>query len=236
MLNLDQKTLLVVAPHADDEVLGCGGLMQKVKQAGGKVYVLFLTAGDTVDFSGQGNSNLQDRLTEVEKATSYMSVDGYRVAFPGNQYHLRLDTVAQKDLIFEIESGENVSLQAVKPDIIATSLHTHYNQDHRVASQATFAATRPMPEQFKAFQPLVLGYEQVNDTWHPHATQSANCYIELTEEEVDKKIIGYYQHASQVRTGHHPRSGTSIKTHARLRGAEAGVPFAESYYIYRLVS
>jgi LmbE family N-acetylglucosaminyl deacetylase len=38
--------LLVVAPHPDDEVLGAGGLMQRVAAAGGAVHVVYLTDGD----------------------------------------------------------------------------------------------------------------------------------------------------------------------------------------------
>lgn len=46
-LTIDAGTkLLVVAPHPDDEVLGAGGLMQKVRAAGGQVHVVYLTDGD----------------------------------------------------------------------------------------------------------------------------------------------------------------------------------------------
>jgi LmbE family N-acetylglucosaminyl deacetylase len=38
--------LLVVAPHPDDEMLGAGGLMQRVRAAGGMVHVVYLTDGD----------------------------------------------------------------------------------------------------------------------------------------------------------------------------------------------
>ena len=40
--------LLVIAPHADDEVLGCGGLISRVKQDGGKVFVLIFNVGSIV--------------------------------------------------------------------------------------------------------------------------------------------------------------------------------------------
>jgi hypothetical protein len=38
--------LLVVAPHPDDETLGAGGLIQRVRHAGGAVKVVFMTNGD----------------------------------------------------------------------------------------------------------------------------------------------------------------------------------------------
>ena len=44
-MDFSNETLLVIAPHADDEVLGCGGLISKVKKAGGKVYVLIFNIG-----------------------------------------------------------------------------------------------------------------------------------------------------------------------------------------------
>ena len=38
--------LLVIAPHPDDDVLGAGGLMQRVKSTGGAVRVVYLTDGE----------------------------------------------------------------------------------------------------------------------------------------------------------------------------------------------
>ena len=38
--------LLVIAPHPDDDVLGTGGLMQRVKSTGGTVRIVYLTDGD----------------------------------------------------------------------------------------------------------------------------------------------------------------------------------------------
>ena len=39
-------SLLVVAPHPDDEVLCCAGMIQRVLQAGGRVAVVWITSGD----------------------------------------------------------------------------------------------------------------------------------------------------------------------------------------------
>ncbi|SVC04051.1 uncharacterized protein METZ01_LOCUS256905, partial [marine metagenome] len=40
VLDFKNESLLVISPHADDEVLGCGGLMDKIKKSGGSVYAL----------------------------------------------------------------------------------------------------------------------------------------------------------------------------------------------------
>ena len=37
------KNILVVAPHADDEILGCGATIYKMIQEGHNVYVLIMT-------------------------------------------------------------------------------------------------------------------------------------------------------------------------------------------------
>jgi LmbE family N-acetylglucosaminyl deacetylase len=39
-------SLLVVSPHPDDETLCCGGVIQRVVRAGGRVTVVWLTSGD----------------------------------------------------------------------------------------------------------------------------------------------------------------------------------------------
>jgi LmbE family N-acetylglucosaminyl deacetylase len=47
LLRIDSATsLLVVAPHPDDETLCCGGVIQRVVGAGGRVTVVWLTSGD----------------------------------------------------------------------------------------------------------------------------------------------------------------------------------------------
>jgi len=47
LLRIDSATsLLVVSPHPDDETLCCGGVIQRVVRAGGRVTVVWLTSGD----------------------------------------------------------------------------------------------------------------------------------------------------------------------------------------------
>src|SRR4029077_8979437 len=41
-----QTSLLVVAPHPDDETLCCAGIIQRVVRAGGRASVVWITSGD----------------------------------------------------------------------------------------------------------------------------------------------------------------------------------------------
>ncbi|MEQ8195343.1 MAG: PIG-L family deacetylase, partial [Rhodospirillales bacterium] len=42
---LEHKRILILAPHPDDEVVGCGAAVRRARKAGASVYVIFLTNG-----------------------------------------------------------------------------------------------------------------------------------------------------------------------------------------------
>lgn len=234
-MDLQNQTLLIVAPHPDDEILGCGGLIQKIKRDGGKVYVLFMTVGDTTEYSQHGKSTRLERLKEIEQAAKYLDYNDYDIAFDGNEYHLRLDMLAQKDVIAKIEHESRVSLNNVKPTIVATPYVHDYNQDHRSTTQAVFSAARPVPPSQKPFQYMVLGYECVSiaDWWD--SPRMINTYLPLSDEELETKISALSLYTTQVRMGYHARSLHSIKTLAYFRGLHISQKAAEAFYSYRLV-
>ena len=44
-MNLEKERLLIIAPHADDEILGCFGLIERIKKNGGEVFLQVLSMG-----------------------------------------------------------------------------------------------------------------------------------------------------------------------------------------------
>jgi N-acetylglucosamine malate deacetylase 1 len=236
MIDLRGQKLLILSPHPDDEVLGCGGLIKKIKNAGGKVYVLFLTVGTTEDYSKSGKSTDTERMAEIEKVAKFFDYDDYAVAFSGGEYHLRLDTLPQKELIHAIERGSRISIDKIKPTIIATTHPNDYNQDHRVCAQALFAATRPTPQTLKASPKLILGYEStVTAQWASVPTYNPNFFVSLNKTELEAKIKAMALYASQLRSDGHQRSASGITAAAEYRGFLAGEQFAEAYFSYRNV-
>jgi LmbE family N-acetylglucosaminyl deacetylase len=236
-MNMDfpkQRTLLVVAPHPDDEIFGCGGLIYRVKKAGGKVFVLYLTVGTTKDFSKKGQSTLKERMAEIERVSKYMGFDGYRVAFPGDDYHLQLDSLPQKQLIHEIERGEGISLEAIKPTTLAIPSSYDYNQDHRAANRAAITATRPVPDQFKHLVPVVMEYEFPYFTWTSEAERpSPNIFVSMDEKALKAKLHALSLYKSQMKVKHGPISEHGAETLARMRGIHAGTHAAEAFILRR---
>jgi LmbE family N-acetylglucosaminyl deacetylase len=93
---LDAGTsLLVVAPHPDDETLCCAGVMQRVAHAGGRVSVAWLTSGDAslldllfIEHSVFGRSSKlralgARRMREARTATALLGVPGSAQLFLG---------------------------------------------------------------------------------------------------------------------------------------------------------
>jgi LmbE family N-acetylglucosaminyl deacetylase len=67
-------SLLVVSPHPDDETLCCGGVIQRVVRAGGRVTVLWLTSGDAarIDLILTGHSLFPPAAVARELGTQRM--------------------------------------------------------------------------------------------------------------------------------------------------------------------
>ena len=236
MLDLAKQKLLVIAPHPDDEVVGCGGLIKRIKDEGGKVYVLYLTVGDTKDFSKKGMSFGKEREREIESVARFLKFDDYHLAFKGNDYHLKLDILGQKRLMDMIERESSVALEKIKPTVVAFPSTRTYNQDHRIASFAAHAAIRPADGRVKHFVKLVLGYEEPSDSWTMQERMEPNFFIKLTEKSLDAKIKAMNLYRSQARIGYNTRSKQTLQSLAYLRGSQSGTKIAEAFVSYRVIA
>ncbi len=162
-MTLTKKTLLVLAPHPDDEILGCGGLIAKIKGLGGRVFVIMFAVGDVKQIGGE--SKTQERIREVKKVMKYMKIDGYEVIYVDDNIHLKLDVIPRKDLIDIIESKSKYAVNKVNPDMIAIPSLACQNQDHEAVFHAAFTACRPRVRESINNAPMVLVYEQVDNLW-----------------------------------------------------------------------
>ena len=133
---LDPATLprrvLIVAPHADDEVLGCGGMMAIHSARGDDIRIVVLTDGAGGDPSGDGASDLATvRRRESLAAGRTLGVSDYR--FLG----LADGGLSQDGGLVETLRGE---LDEFGPELIYGPSPQEMHPDHRATSRALCAA------------------------------------------------------------------------------------------------
>ena len=140
---LSRQRLLVVAPHADDETAGAGGLMARVKDAGGKVYVMVMSTGDLLHFDATGKkTKKKTRREELAAAMKTLDVDAWEIVYEDTRLHLRLETLPRRDLADRIERSALLATEKTKPTMIVLPAPS-YNQDHEAVYKAGLAACRP---------------------------------------------------------------------------------------------
>ena len=127
MNTLGNQKLLVIAPHSDDEVLGCGGLISKIKKSGGKVYVLIFNLGFEKDDTVESQ---EKRKNEVKNAMNILDVDDYHLVHTTPDGNRDLDTKPLHSLIEIIESTSKVSLEKIAPTMVAIPTIFSHHQDH----------------------------------------------------------------------------------------------------------
>jgi N-acetylglucosamine malate deacetylase 1 len=232
-MDWSKERILIYAPHPDDEAIGCGGLISKAKQAGAEVFVQFVTVGDTADSSPTGVSTAAARLTEIEAVAAHFEWNGWHIAFPGNERHLKLDLVSRFELASAFERGSPVSIAAIEPTIVIGPERGSYNQDHSATAEALHTALRPSDRKSRHHPRAVLAYEQAADQWRLGTAAPPPFLVELEERHVEAKLAAMDLYASQSRTHPHTRSDVTLRALAALRGAQGGAAFAEGFHILR---
>ncbi|MGV9822972.1 PIG-L deacetylase family protein [Nocardia xishanensis] len=231
-----EQRVLVIAPHPDDEVIGCGGLISRVKREGGQVHVLYVAVDDLAEYSPAGRSTIEQRMAEIEQVAKFLSLDSRHVARVGERATLGLDTVARAEIVGLLEGhpSHQVALSTLRPTVVVAPEITSFNQDHQAIGQAVLTALRP-GSQGRHQPSLVLAYEQVADLWSGAAVEpkSRNFFVELDDTDVDRKIAALRLHTSQWREHPHTRSEQALRGLAAVRGAHSGVRYAEAFHCLR---
>lgn len=228
-MNFKNERLLVIAPHADDEVLGCGGLISRIKSDGGKVYVLIFNVGSIEKVDNKKLTAL--RKKETNDAMKFLKVNDYETLFDSPDDNRYLDAKPLHTLISKIETDSKVSLTRIKPTIVAVPTIFSHHQDHVHVFKACMAALRPISTPISN---VVLSYESPEHSrWSANGVFEPNFYVDI-EKFLDKKINAFYKYKSQVRGG--GRDKHTIRNQAQYRGKEVGRNACEAFYVHRFVT
>jgi len=235
LINFKNEKLLIIAPHADDEILGCYGLLKKIKNQGGKVYVQILTLGGykKVDSSFVTKEKWHQ---EFLKASKYLKIDGHDIMFYEDNLHY-LDEIPRRNLIDHLETKSNVSLFKIKPTMVALPTIFSSHQDHTQTYKAVISALRIQPQKKFNSSKLIISYDSSEYYfWSPYiefGKFSPNFFLKMSDADIKNKIKALNIYQSQLTAG--KRDGRKVKALATMRGSEAGVPFAEAFHVHRMI-
>lgn len=218
-----KNKVLVIAPHYDDEVLGCGGAMARHVNEGAEVSVLAVTRGALEIYSPEEDEEIRQ---ELRAAHSVLGISGVHfLDFPAP----KLDTIPGYKLA-EAISGVIRSLQ---PNIVYSPHRGDIHADHLAVYQATLVAVRPINN-----CPVrqLLCYETLSETeWAPPLGSEAfipNVFMDITNY-LERKLKAMSCYQSQLKQPPHSRSLQAIESLARLRGATVSLPAAEAFMLVR---
>jgi LmbE family N-acetylglucosaminyl deacetylase len=223
-------SVLVVAAHPDDEVLGCGGTIARHAEAGDQVQVLIVAEGATSRQQqrdrGQANDELSALAQAAQQAGAILGAQGVELLdLPDN----RLDSLDRLDLIKQIE--ERIARH--EPQVVYVHHAGDVNVDHRRLHEAVITACRPTPS-----QPVrrLLSFEVASSTeWQPPGSAppfQPNWFVDISAQW-PRKREALAAYSSEMRPWPHARSLEALEHLARWRGAQVGVEAAEAFCLLR---
>ena len=220
---MKNKNVLVIVAHADDETLGCGGTIQKLKKLGYQVYVMIFTDGVS-SRKKKLSKEIQNRSNQTKKLSKLLNFKIFKYYnLPDNE----LDKISNLGLVKKIEAA----IIKINPEIILTHSNKDLNIDHQKISNATITACRPLP---KSKIKQLLFFEILSSTeWNFNSNRinfNPNRFYDITDF-IEKKLEAIKIYKSEIRQYPHPRSLEGIKTLSKFRGQCIGVNYAEAFEV-----
>lgn len=212
------RRVLVVAPHADDEVLGVGGTIYKHVQSGDVVSIVVVC--DRLPPAGLSVDHFRD---ECVAAVRVLGVTDNNVHFLGME-----DEYLHNNLRKVIKRIESIYYE-VRPHTVYYCHHGDINTDHCVVNKACGVVCRQLQPDSPS---RVLLYEIPSSTTQSqHKTFKPNYYSILTNQQLDTKIKSLLEYKSELRDYPNPRSSCGLETYSRFRGMECNNEHAEAFQL-----
>lgn len=215
--------ILIIAPHPDDEVLGCGGVMARFSGENSEIHVVIVTKGCSPLYS---ETQVACSRRETKKAHNLLGVKkSYWLDFPA----------AELDMVMHRELNQSLCelLKEVRPEVLFIPFLGDTHLDHQLVFSSSLVASRPASQ----FCPKsIYAYETLSETnWNaPHVTPAfvPNVFFDI-EEYLEKKLAAFKCYASQCKVFPNERSIESLEYLAKLRGSQVNRKAAEAFMLIR---
>lgn len=212
---------IVISPHPDDEILGCGGtLLKRIDQKNELGWIIVTSANESFGWS---KAKIKKRLEEIEKIRKLLKIKDKNIFFL-NFEAASLDTLPVSNLISSIAS----IFDSFNPNEVFLPNKADAHSDHRIVFDAVSACC-------KSFRcesiNRVLSYETISETnlylnkdtlFNPNYYEDISLYL-------TKKLAAMDIYKSEMGKFPFPRSKKSIEAQAIFRGSFVNFKAAEAF-------
>lgn len=217
------RRALVIAPHPDDEILGCGGTIARLCAAGVEVHVAIVTRGKPPRFDAAHVRRVEE---EARAAHDFLGVArSHFLDFPA----AGLDQVSHA----EINGGIGRLVQEIDPDTLFLPFIGDVHVDHQLIFTSGMVAARPRASHYPR---RVYAYETLSETnWYAPGVTPAfqpNMFVDISGF-LPQKLEAFGLYRSQVQAFPNERSVEALRALAMLRGATVHREAAEAFVLLR---
>jgi len=212
------RSVLVIAAHPDDEVLGCGGTVALHARAGDEVTAVIACEGESLRYGpgGVGQAEHSRRAAEMLGLKQ-----ARQLGFPDQ----RLDTLSLLDLIAPLERA----VREVRPAVVYCQFGGDANRDHELLFRATLVATRPL----EPFLEAVYAFDTASSTeWGYPRSFVPDTWVDISAT-LEQKLCAMACYESEVRPYPHPRSLEALRHRAHAWGSQCCMEAAEVFMTVR---
>lgn len=219
--------VLVVAPHADDESLGCGGTILRHVSEGDDVNWLLVT-GMSKD-SGFTENQIKAREEEIIQVHARYGLS--------ERYELYLPPAALDRLPKgEIVSAISTIIKRVEPEIVYTVYRNDAHSDHEIVFDAVISSTKSFRYPFIK---RVLAYETISETDFGMKPEDGgfrpNVFNNISDF-LDEKLNILDIFESEMGDFPFPRSRKALTALSQLRGAQSNCEAAEAFMLIKEIN
>ena len=221
-----ENRTLIIAPHADDEVLGMGGTIARRIAEGVAVHVAILTGEGTEPHPLWPGKVWEDVRKECVAALEEL---GCEPPIFRNLPAACLDVVPAHQINAEIRAV----LEEIRPDELYVPYAFDLHKDHGAIAYGAAVATRPYLQSLWGLR-RILAYETLSEThlaWPYHTPPfQPNVFVDVSST-LETKIRALKAYGSQIQPDTQPRSEAALRALATLRGTHIGVAAAEGFVL-----
>jgi len=211
--------VLVIAPHPDDETLGCGGTLFRHRKEGDQLFWAIVT-GISED-TGWPKSVVKKRDAEIDAVAK---IYGFSNVFNFFLPTTKLDTFPLSNLIEKITEV----YKKAEPEIIYMPYAYDVHTDHQIITKALQSTIKWFRHHHLQ---RVLMYETPSETefnFMGKNTFNPNVFVNISNH-LNDKIEAMQIYESEIGDFPFPRSEKTIRSLAAFRGSQCGYEAAEAF-------